>query len=135
MDEINRKIIQILQEDARASYTDIADELGVSEGTVRNRIERMQEDGTIERFTIEVGGEQRIEAFVMVQVETGADISDIIADFPDDIDAYELAGDQDIIVHATRSSSEEINDTVVDAIRSVDGVRSTKTYMVLGKPR
>ncbi|MFP3872348.1 MAG: winged helix-turn-helix transcriptional regulator [Candidatus Natronoplasma sp.] len=54
IDERNRKILGILQKDSRTPYTDIADELDVSEATVRKRVEKMKEEGIIERFTIDL---------------------------------------------------------------------------------
>lgn len=134
MDEIDRSILDLLQDDGRAPYTDIAEELGVSEGTVRNRVERMVEDGTIERFTVEVGGEHEIEAFVMAEVSTAADMQGVVESVAGDMDVYELAGDQDLLVRLSRKSAEEVNEAV-DSIRDIDGVDSTHTYMVLAKHR
>ncbi|WP_323174819.1 AsnC family transcriptional regulator, partial [Natrialba sp. PRR66] len=48
MDELDREILNILRRDARTPYTEIAEEVGTSEGTVRNRVERMTEDDVIE---------------------------------------------------------------------------------------
>ncbi|PSP55896.1 AsnC family transcriptional regulator, partial [Halobacteriales archaeon QH_7_66_37] len=52
MDELDREILDILRRDARTPYTEIADEVGTSEGTIRNRVESMVEAGVIERFTV-----------------------------------------------------------------------------------
>ena len=52
MDELDREILSILRKDARTPYTEIADEVGTSEGTVRNRVEQLVDDGVIERFTV-----------------------------------------------------------------------------------
>jgi len=54
MDEKDRKIIEILEEDARTPFTDIAKMLNVSEATVRKRIARLERGGVIRRYTIEV---------------------------------------------------------------------------------
>ncbi len=132
MDETDRKILDILEEDGRASYTKVAEKIGVSEGTVRNRVERMQEKGTIERFTVDISDESAVEAEVMVEVATGSDIDDIIEGFPEDIQVRELAGEYDLSIQISRSSSEAINEAV-DEIRAIDGVKSTRTFMVLKK--
>ncbi len=52
MDDLDREILSILRRDARTPYTEIADRVGTSEGTVRNRVERLVDDGVIERFTV-----------------------------------------------------------------------------------
>jgi Lrp/AsnC family transcriptional regulator for asnA, asnC and gidA len=54
MDEKDRKIIEILEEDARTPFTEIAKMLNVSEATVRKRIARLERGGVIRRYTIEV---------------------------------------------------------------------------------
>lgn len=131
MDNVDRKIVDILEEDGRASFTDIAEEIGVSEGTVRNRVEKMQDNGTIRKFTVELSRDNSVEAFTMVRVDTGSSIGEILEEFPEDIEVNELAGEYDLIVKISRENSGQINEAV-DSIRAVDGVNSTKTYMVLG---
>ena len=128
MDETDKKILDILEDDARKSFTDIADEAGVSEGTVRNRVEKMLEAGAIEKFTVR-RGKTASKAVVMVKIETGRDIEDVLEDFPD-VEVMEVAGEYDLILEIERDSNHEIN-YVLDEIRSIDGVESTETYMVL----
>ncbi|UCE07146.1 MAG: Lrp/AsnC family transcriptional regulator [bacterium] len=51
-DEIDRKILEILDQDGRTKYTDIAKSIQRTEGTVRNRIRRLQEKGIIHGFKV-----------------------------------------------------------------------------------
>jgi len=133
MDSTDERLLEILKEDGRAPYTSIADELGVSEGTVRNRIEALQEEGIIERFTIDVADEAKgIAAFVLVTLSTDVAIEDSIASFPSDMKAYEVTGEYDMVIQLSRESSEALNEAI-DAIREVDGVEGTKTYSVLNR--
>lgn len=131
MDERNVEILKFLKEDGRASYTRIAEEIGVSEGTVRNRVEKMKQDGTIEKFTVETQTEGP-KAVVMVKLETGRDIEQVLEKFPGQIQIKEVTGGYDLILEVERPSNREIND-VLDEIRSIDGVDSTETYMVLNE--
>lgn len=132
MDEVDEKILSILQEDGRASFTNIAEQVDVSEGTVRNRVEKLQETGVIQNFTVEIGRDRGISAFISVNVSTGREFEQIISDFPDDLQVYELAGDMDMLVKVERDSSEQVNQ-IVDDIRAVEGVKSTQTYMILSE--
>lgn len=134
MDEINRKILSFLQEDSRTPYVDIAENLGVSEGTVRNRVEKMQSQGIIEKFTVKFGEKEILRAFVMVRLSTDAKASELVKKFPEDFDIFEIAGDYDLLAEIHRENTSKINEAV-DVIRSLNGVISTKTYMVLDKPR
>mgnify|MGYP002763444559 CR=1 FL=1 len=132
MDGKDEKILSILEEDGRASYTEIAEKIDVSEGTVRNRVEKLKQDGVIERFTVDVNDSTQIQSFVSINVSTDREFKEILDDFPVDVEIFELAGDIDILVKVSADSSEEINDKV-DEIRGIEGVEETTTYMVLSE--
>ena len=81
MDELDREILDILRQDARTPYTEIADEVGTSEGTIRNRVESMVEAGVIKRFTVATrtgNVKAMIEISVDVDVHTGG-LNDLIS--------------------------------------------------------
>jgi DNA-binding Lrp family transcriptional regulator len=130
MDELDAKILSHLEEDGRASYTDIADKLGVSEGTVRNRVQRLRSDGIIKRFTVEIADSERIAAVVMAAVEPSRNIAAIIAEMPPETEVMEVTGDWDLILRFARPTSEDVNE-VLERIRKVEGVTETTTYTVL----
>jgi DNA-binding Lrp family transcriptional regulator len=129
MDKKDEKILNLLKQDGRASYTEIAEEIGVSEGTVRNRVEKMQENNVIENFTVETGS-RGSKAIVMVRLQTGKDINNVMESFPKGITIMEVTGEYDLVLEVQRPSNKKIND-LLDNIRSIEGVDSTETYMVL----
>ncbi|OBS09651.1 Lrp/AsnC family transcriptional regulator [Acidihalobacter prosperus] len=70
MDAIDHDILARLVEDGRASYAEIARALGISRASVRERVQRLREQGVIENFTVVVNPEyldKRISAFLDVQ--------------------------------------------------------------------
>lgn len=134
MDGLDRKIVSLLREDGRASYTDIADDVGVSEGTVRNRVQRLQDDGVIKRFTVDVDASEQITVIVMAAVDPAKDIHEILDRFPSDVELAEVTGDWDIIARFSRPDSTVLNETL-EEIRKIDGVTHTKTYTVLASHR
>jgi len=84
MDELDSEILSILRRDARTPYTEIADQVGTSEGTVRNRVDQLVDDGVIERFTVATrtgNVKSMIEVGVDVNVDTEA-VTDRIAEWP-----------------------------------------------------
>ncbi len=129
MDETDREILEILKEDGRASFTRIASEVGVSEGTVRNRVNGMVDDGVIERFTVQTR-QEGVSAVVMLVVSTEVDIEQILDSLPTDIEVYEVTGEYDLVIKMSRGSSGELNETL-DSMREVRGVEKTKTYSIL----
>jgi len=54
LDEIDMKIISILEENARTPYTIIGEKLGLSEATIRKRVEKLEKEGVILRYTLDV---------------------------------------------------------------------------------
>ena len=71
VDDIDTKIIHILSENARVSNVDIANKIGVSEGTVRRRIAEMAKNGTIEGFILLLDckeAEKCVKAFISMEI-------------------------------------------------------------------
>lgn len=58
LDEIDQRIIAVLHEHARISYTDLAKEVGLSRVAVQTRIQSLMDDGVIERFTAVINPEK-----------------------------------------------------------------------------
>jgi DNA-binding Lrp family transcriptional regulator len=130
MDSKDREILDRLKENGRAAFTEISEDMNVSEGTVRNRVQRMRDEGVIEKFTVEISEKEQVKAFVSVDISTERDFEDVLSDLPDEVEVFEVTGRFDLFIKVSRYSSEEVNN-VVDEIRSIEGVSDTTTYMVL----
>ena len=132
MDKTDSRILEVLKRDARKPYTEVAEEVGTSEGTVRNRVESMVEDGVIRRFTVSTSvGNVRamIEVEVDVDVET-SEVSDRVVDW-DGVDfVWEVSGDEDIIVVVDVADTSEVND-LITRMRQQDETVSTRTRLIL----
>lgn len=132
MDDLDRQLLNLLRRDARRPYTDIADELGVSEGTVRNRVDRLIDDGVIERFTIDThtgNVKAMIEVSVAVDVDTH-EMGDRMADW-DEVDfVWQVSGELDIVLVVDASDTQGVNDLITKA-RNQDEVVNTKTRLIL----
>jgi DNA-binding Lrp family transcriptional regulator len=132
MDDLDREILDVLRRDARTPYTEIADDLGVSEGTVRNRVERMTSDGIIERFTVATrtgNVKAMIEVNVEVDVDTHA-VSEKIAGW-DEVDfVWQVSGEEDIVLIVDAADTRGVNDLITQA-RELDEVKETKTRLIL----
>ncbi|MDS0473439.1 MULTISPECIES: Lrp/AsnC family transcriptional regulator [Natrinema] len=132
MDDLDRQILDILRRDARTPYTEIADEVGTSEGTVRNRVERMMDDDVIERFTISTrtGNVQAmLEISVAVDVDTKA-VSERMAEW-DEVDfVWMVSGEQDVVLVVDAADTRGVNDLITKA-RDQEEVVSTKTRLIL----
>ena len=132
MDDLDRQILDVLRRDSRTPYTEIADQLGVSEGTVRNRVERLQQEGTIERFTISTSTgnvKAMIEVDVAVDVDTRA-VGDEIATWEEVDFVWQVSGELDIVVVVDAKDTTRVNELITKT-RELDDVTTTKTRLIL----
>lgn len=132
MDSLDREILDVLRRDARTPYTEIADRVGTSEGTVRNRVDRMVDDGVIERFTVATrtgNVKAMIEIGVDVNVDT-AEISERMADWSDVDFVWQVSGEEDLVLVVDAADTKRVNDLITRA-REQEEVISTKTRLIL----
>ena len=132
MDELDRKILNILRRDARTPYTEIADCVGTSEGTIRNRVEQLVESGVIDRFTVATRtGNVRamIEIGVDVNVNTG-NLTDRMVEWEGVDFVWQVSGEEDIVLVVDVADTSVLND-LISRVRELDEVVSTKTRLIL----
>ncbi len=132
MDDLDREILYILRRDARTPYTEIADRIGTSEGTVRNRVEQLVDDGVIERFTVATrrgNVKAMIEIGVDVNVDTGG-LTERLAEWEHVDFVWQVSGDEDIVVVVDAADTGALND-LISRVRDLDEVISTKTRLIL----
>ena len=132
MDDLDREILTILRRDSRTPYTEIADRVGTSEGTVRNRVERLIDEGVIERFTVATrtgNVKAMVEIGVAVDVDTG-EISGRMADWTEVDFVWQVSGEEDVVIVADTADTGALNELITSA-RELDEVVSTKTRLIL----
>lgn len=132
MDDLDRRILDVLRRDSRTPYTEIADRVGTSEGTVRNRVEQLVADGTIERFTVttRTGNiKAMIEVGVAVDVNT-SEVSKRMAEWPEVDFVWQVSGEQDVVLVVDAADTEAVNDLITQT-RELDEAVSTKTRLIL----
>ncbi len=135
MDEIDRRIIQILRQDGRAAYKDIGQKVGLSEGAVRIRIKKLVESGVIKKFTIETGLSEGAKALSLISVNPSvptSKISAILRETPNIKEVYEVTGEYDIAVMISAADIAQVNECV-EKIRKIEGVLNTNTMIVLSR--
>jgi DNA-binding Lrp family transcriptional regulator len=135
MDDIDRTLIGLLRNDARASVAALAKALGVARGTVQNRLARLRANGTIVGYTVRLKPdveEQRMRAFMTVAVE-GNQVDQVIRELrgePAVAALYSTNGRWDIVAEL-RADSLEGFDRVLARIRLIQGISQTETSLLL----
>lgn len=129
---MNTKIISILKENSRTTNLQIAQNLNVSEGTIRNRIKSMLEDGIIRSFTIRTNNPS---ALCMIETDANTKTSNILDEMgkiKNINEIFEVSGKDSIICKIEAEKLSEIND-VVEQIREIKGVVNTQTNTILNE--
>jgi DNA-binding Lrp family transcriptional regulator len=135
MDDIDRQLIGLLRNNARASVASLAKELGVSRGTVQNRMARLEANGTIVGYMVRLKPdieEQRMRAFMTVAVE-GNQVDAVIRALrgePAVTALYSTNGRWDVVAEL-RADSLEGFDRALARIRLIEGISQTETSLLL----
>ncbi|MBC7131136.1 Lrp/AsnC family transcriptional regulator [Candidatus Bathyarchaeota archaeon] len=133
LDEVDKKIIQMLRQNGRVAYKDIGKKVGLSEGAVRVRVKKLLEAGVIKRFTVETALPEEAKALSLISVSPSiptSKISSMLKETPNIERVYEITGEYDIAVVISAAGIAEVNECV-ERIRKIDGVINTNTMIVL----
>lgn len=123
LDDTDREILQLLLEDARRPYSEIADRVGLSAPAVSDRVERLRDLGLIRRFTLDIDRTLLDEGVpVLVTVETvpgaGTRIREQLAGV-DPVDSLFRTVDDRVVFTATAADG-EVGDMLADAVEMAD---------------
>lgn len=132
IDHLDEHIIEILKKDSRKPFVEIADELKVSEGTIRSRVRKLFEEGVIQSFTIKTSS-KNVKAIIEVKIDVNVNTSEVanqIAKFDGVSEVFEVTGEEDIVAIIDVTSSPQLND-IIERIRHFDNVQSTRTRLIL----
>ena len=135
MDRLDLMIAERLQEDATATNSKIAKDVGVSEETVRRRLKRLTADSMIEIVAVPNAGKLGFESLVLVGVQVAVDKVDSVADqlkeMPQVTRLIVTTGSYDMFAWASLKSTDSLSDFLKLGIGKIAGVRKMETFMVL----
>lgn len=135
MDETDHKLISMLRADARVSVATMAHRLGVSRGTVTNRIARLEAAGVIVGYTVRLRPDvqpNQITAWMSIAVE-GNQTRRVIADLmgePSVATLHDTNGRWDLLAQLRAENLAEVS-TALERIRLIKGISNTETSIHL----
>jgi Lrp/AsnC family transcriptional regulator for asnA, asnC and gidA len=134
LDDVNKAIVEELQQDGRRTYGSIAVAVGLSEAAVRQRVQKMRDAGVMQIVAVTDPLQVGFSSQAMVGIRTDGDaraVADRLAAV-DDIDYVVMcAGSFDILVELVCEDEESILELLNGVIRQIPGVRDTETFMYL----
>jgi Lrp/AsnC family transcriptional regulator for asnA, asnC and gidA len=135
MDELDRKIIGLLQMDGRASNAKIAREVGVSEGTVRRRLRRLIQDDVVKVIAVPNLEKMGYATTALIGLQTGPGKSDVVAEALARLEEVHYVaittGAYDIFVWAGLESAEALGTFLRTKVGIIDAVQRTETFVNL----
>ncbi len=133
--ELDKRIIEHLQQDGRRPFTQIATELGVSEAAVRARTNRLVDRGVISIVGVtdplRLGFGQMAMVGVRCQADRLMEVAEAVAQFPEVDYVVVTAGSYDLLVETVCEDNEALLRFLTEKLRRIDGVRETETFVYL----
>jgi Lrp/AsnC family transcriptional regulator, leucine-responsive regulatory protein len=138
VEELDRRIVELLVADGRMSYTDLGKATGLSTSAVHQRVRRLEQRGVIRGYAAIIDPESvglPLTAFISVKPfdpSAPDDIADRLAEVPEIEACHSVAGDENYILKVRVATPSEL-EHLLSRIRSLAGV-STRTTVVLSTP-
>jgi len=139
LDRVDRKILDELQKNARISYVELGERVGLSTSPCLERVRRLEQDNYIVGYTA-ILNPDLMEAGLMVYVEIKLeyDSRQIFEKFkfaalkiPFVLECHLLSGDFDYLMKIRVADMQEYRELLGEILRDLPGVRDTRSYMVM----
>lgn len=134
LDARDRAIIVQLQQDGRRSYATIAKAIGLSEAAVRQRVQRLRDDGTVQIVAVTDPLTVNLARQAMIGIRVDGDILEVaerLAAVPEVDYVVVCAGSFDILCELICENDEQLLALVSRSVRGIPGVRDTETFVYL----
>jgi Lrp/AsnC family transcriptional regulator for asnA, asnC and gidA len=135
LDKTDRAIIAHLQYDGRMAYTDIAAELGISEGAVRRRVRQLREGGVLQIVGVAepqfLGWNTAAMIGITVQAGQVDCVANEIARFPEVSYLFMASGSFDLFAEVFCANMDHFVTFLNDKLQQVKGIQRTETFTIL----
>ena len=135
LDDIDKNIIRILQEDARTSYREIQESLGISIGTIHNRISKLRDYGIIEGYTLKLNNVKlgyKLTFLIRINCD-GKHTEEILNDIkkiPEVCSIFHTTGEQSAALICRFKNSEDVHN-FIRVLNEKEFVTRTNSNMIL----
>lgn len=138
LDELDQKIVQMLIENARLSYSEIGQRVGLSRVAVKARIQALEQRGVIEEYTTiinpqKISGSVSCYFEIETRPETLAEVIGILNRNEIITQIYRVTGQNKLHVHAVAASAEEMERLMGQVIDPLPGVVSCSCNIILSR--
>jgi Lrp/AsnC family transcriptional regulator, regulator for asnA, asnC and gidA len=137
IDELDRKILAKLMRNAKKPYTEIAQELYVSGGTIHVRMKKLEDAGIVKGYNLMVDYEKLgydVIAFLGVYLDKSSlydEVAKELEAIPEVVDAHYTTGLYSIFVKIVCRDTGHLRDVLHDKIQPIKGIQRTETFISL----
>ena len=135
LDETDLRVLEILRKDGRATFAEIAAQLLVSPGTIRQRYNRLVDQGYLKVVAITNPVHRGLKTMALIGIRTDGTqmlkVADKIAKLKEVVYLVVVSGRYDIMIEVFCRDHEDLLKFVTEKLYGIDGVRETETFMHL----
>ena len=137
INEIDKQILTILQENARTPNAEIARQIGMAPSAILERIRKLEERGVIRGYGVRLNGRALglgLLAFVLVRTDelsVEEDAAQQLARMPEVLEVHHIAGEDCFLIKVRTADTESLGRLLREQIGAIESVRSTRTTIVL----
>lgn len=138
LDEIDRKMLDLLTQNARYTYSELGERLGLSRVAIKNRMDALEQRGVIEGYTVIVNPQRlgsAVSCYYEIETRPGA-LPRVIAalqDCPSITQIYRVTGACRLHVHAVAASQEELETLTREVLDQLSGVERIESSVILSR--
>lgn len=138
-ENLDRKLVNALLGDGRASLRSLAEELGVSVTTVSNHLSDLEEEGIIKGYTPTIDYDKLgydVTAILQLKVEGSAlrEVTETLRGHRQMVSVYEVTGDHDIIAVGKFTDTDDMNEEIKSLLNDPE-IKESNTSVVLNAPK
>ncbi len=134
LDDADKKIVELLQRDGRLPYTRLAQDVGLSEAAIRQRVQRLIDSNVMQIVAVTDPLRLGFRRQAMVGVKTEGDITvvaDALAAIPEVDYVVFTSGSFDLLFEIVCEDDEHLLELLNDKVRTIGGVRGAETFVYL----
>ena len=138
LDELDQRILQLLIENARYTYSQIGERVGVSRVAVKARIDALEARGVIEEYTAVINPQKlsgAISCYFEIEAapDAFAQVVERLSACPTVTQIYRVTGNCRLHAHAVAAGQEELERFMADTLDQLPGIRSVSTNVILSR--
>lgn len=140
IDNVDRKILTLLQEDSRMPYSEIARQLIVSGGTIHQRMDKLKQMGVVEGSSINLNLQKMgydVTAFLGIHLNSSKGLTNVINELkamPEVVESYYTTGKYALLIKVHTKTTKDFHNFLANKLQSIDAIQSTESFISLDQP-